>query len=1075
MASTGKSSFVGDLFKDVKASVKGSIGNFIGQKAQGTPLEGLISKFTEKGTPGAVGGKGMDGPINKFTAAVNTFTKAVDGKGSSGGDVSTLGLAKKEEIVENASAIDKLTASMDSATESAKIFKETSDEMSGEKDGKSGIKGVITSIQDWLGHNEKLEKSNKMLEKVQGLLGKSVKKNAVEAATETAASTAKQVAANTTATVSAGGKAVAGATANSMMIPFPFNIAALGAGIAAVVGALAMIKGGGGAPAPPAPSAPPSPAPPPPETTEAAKKVEEEKDEKQDVPKTDEATDSVVTIDPSQTIPVKLEGGEPPTAIEPAPEKKEPEIPQAPEAKPEAKKEGASEPEKKEEGAGLGKVLKSAIESSPIGTMVSGVKGFFEKKKDENGEEKPSKFQLLTTKVLDKISKNTESKKKEPEAAPETTPATPTPASATQPASEEPKKEGTTPEKKEEKGGEKKGGLLSKISGILGLDTSPLKAMKEKFDGIKSLFSFGKKKEEPAEGKKEEKKEEKPSAEKKSEPEAKKDEPKPETAPESKPEEKKPEEKKDDKGGEKKGGLLSKISGILGLDTSPLKAIKEKFDGFKSMFSFGKKKDSAPEAKKDSKKGEDKKEDKKDDAASGVAAVAPTVPALSGEGGGTQQLLQKISDDVSDIKKNGAGKAKGAGASGFFASIGDKIKDLTNKAKEKVSGLAEKAKDKLQAGVSKAKDLGKSAVDKGKDLAGKAKEKLQAGASKAKEIGSNAIDKGKELAGKGVQAAKKAGGAVAAKGKELIDTGKQKALELEAKARQKLEDLKNKFSKANLQRAAEEKMQNLQKMAQEKMAFLQSKAQHVAAMAMLAKEQTKKAAAFVKDKFRHLQKLKFSKAQRAASNLKCLTTLKNNAKEMASNAAAHAKEAAMAMKNIVMKGAQAAAGAVKGAMMMPFPLNLVALAGGAAAVIGGIALAKALMSGGGGEAPSGGGESAAGGGEEKENDIGGISPEDAKKAGERKDKDAAKASKEEKKTQQFFMQGTIMAIKLLSKIEQNTRHQQSGGKGSFWDRFKNKGQQDNGGGGDKPEGSKSTDVKDSFSTVRYASNRTRNG
>ena len=125
MASTGKSSFVGDLFKDVKASVKGSIGNFIGQKAQGTPLEGLISKFTEKGTPGAVGGKGMDGPINKFTAAVNTFTKAVDGKGSSGGDVSTLGLAKKEEIVENASAIDKLTASMDSATESAKIFKET--------------------------------------------------------------------------------------------------------------------------------------------------------------------------------------------------------------------------------------------------------------------------------------------------------------------------------------------------------------------------------------------------------------------------------------------------------------------------------------------------------------------------------------------------------------------------------------------------------------------------------------------------------------------------------------------------------------------------------------------------------------------------------------------------------------------------------------------------------------------------------------------------------------------------------------------------------------------------------------
>ena len=622
MASTGKSSFVGDLFKDVKASVKGSIGNFIGQKAQGTPLEGLISKLTGKGTPGAVGGKSMDGPINKFTAAVNTFSKAVDGKGSSGGDVSTLGLAKKEEIIENASAIDKLTASMDSATESAKAFKETSDEMSGEKDGKSGIKGVITSIQDWLGHNEKLEKSNKMLEKVQGLLGKSVKKNAVEAATETAASTAKQVAANTTATVSAGGKAVAGATANSMMIPFPFNIAALGAGIAAVVGALAMIKGGGGAPAPPAPSAPPSPAPPPPETTEAAKKTEEEKDEKQDVPKTDEATDSVVTIDPSQTVPVKLEGEQNQKAIEPAPEEPKAIAPPEPEPAPE-KTEESKEPEKKEEAGGLGKVLKSAIASSPIGTMVNGVKGFFEKKKDDKGEEKPSKFQVLTAKILEKISKNTENKKEEsedksPEPAPEAEPATPQQQT---PPEQEPQKE----EKKDDKKDDQKG-----IAGLLksAFAASPLGMM---FGGIKKIF--GKQKDENGEEKpskfqmfvsnalgkltnKKEKKEEEKPKDKKEEPESKKDEPKPETSPESKPEEKKPEEKKDDKGGEKKGGLMSKISGILGLDTSPLKAMKEKFDGIKSLFSFGKKKGAAPEAKKGDKKGEDKKEEKKDDAAS---------------------------------------------------------------------------------------------------------------------------------------------------------------------------------------------------------------------------------------------------------------------------------------------------------------------------------------------------------------------------------------------------------------------------------------------------------------------------
>lgn len=61
------------------------------------------------------------------------------------------------------------------------------------------------------------------------------------AAEQTAAAAATEVAASTTVTAAKSGEAIAGATASGSKLPFPFNLAAIAAGIAAVVGALSMI------------------------------------------------------------------------------------------------------------------------------------------------------------------------------------------------------------------------------------------------------------------------------------------------------------------------------------------------------------------------------------------------------------------------------------------------------------------------------------------------------------------------------------------------------------------------------------------------------------------------------------------------------------------------------------------------------------------------------------------------------------------------------------------------------------------------------------------------------------------
>ena len=73
-----------------------------------------------------------------------------------------------------------------------------------------------------------------------GILGLKQQENAATA-TGTALKTAEAAASTAAATASAG-EAVAGATASGAKMPFPYNLLAIAAGVAAVVGALAMMS-----------------------------------------------------------------------------------------------------------------------------------------------------------------------------------------------------------------------------------------------------------------------------------------------------------------------------------------------------------------------------------------------------------------------------------------------------------------------------------------------------------------------------------------------------------------------------------------------------------------------------------------------------------------------------------------------------------------------------------------------------------------------------------------------------------------------------------------------------------------
>ena len=79
------------------------------------------------------------------------------------------------------------------------------------------------------------------IQKVLGETTKAATLISTEAATQESLNAGQEVAASMAKTTAKSGEAIAGATASGAKLPFPANLAAIAAGIAAVVAALAMI------------------------------------------------------------------------------------------------------------------------------------------------------------------------------------------------------------------------------------------------------------------------------------------------------------------------------------------------------------------------------------------------------------------------------------------------------------------------------------------------------------------------------------------------------------------------------------------------------------------------------------------------------------------------------------------------------------------------------------------------------------------------------------------------------------------------------------------------------------------
>lgn len=308
--------------------------------------------------------------IGKLTKTIDSLAQSASSFGSAARSISNGGATGATDTKSKVSDLNTLTAATKNADDSMAALKESLEATAGEDDN-SAMSLAIKSFKTMIETNESLQEQIEQTKTVYDLLGKIVELSSKKSANATVSSATKQVAANTTATASNGAKAVSGATANSMMFPPPFNIIALGAGIAAILGALALLVGGpksagvsGGKPSAATPSPPSSspsaaPAASPEKAVEKKQKAgeeeakTEEREEKASVTTVKENTTAVKTLTTSiikQGAPKEEE----PAATTESTESVEPVATAQPEAakpteKPETEK-GKKEEGKKEEG-----------------------------------------------------------------------------------------------------------------------------------------------------------------------------------------------------------------------------------------------------------------------------------------------------------------------------------------------------------------------------------------------------------------------------------------------------------------------------------------------------------------------------------------------------------------------------------------------------------------------------------------------------------------------------------------------------------------------------------------------------
>lgn len=149
-----------------------------------------------------------------------------------------LRLENYEKIRRQAQDITGAFGSIDGVVNSYKSLKQSIDEGADAWEQFMGVVSIVDSTLQAVGS------TMQAVETIQKLLGITTKATSTiqqTAAAQDSANTAIQVSNSIAKTTASSGEAVAGATASGAKLPFPFNLAAIAAGIAAVVGALAMI------------------------------------------------------------------------------------------------------------------------------------------------------------------------------------------------------------------------------------------------------------------------------------------------------------------------------------------------------------------------------------------------------------------------------------------------------------------------------------------------------------------------------------------------------------------------------------------------------------------------------------------------------------------------------------------------------------------------------------------------------------------------------------------------------------------------------------------------------------------
>ena len=309
--------------------------------------------------------------IGKLTKTIDSLAQSASSFGSAVKSISNGGATGATDTKSKVSDLNTLTAATKNADDSMAALKESLEATAGEDDN-SAMSLAIESFKTMIETNESLQEQIEQTKTVYDLLGKIVELSSKKSANATVSSATKQVAANTTATASNGAKAVSGATANSMMFPPPFNIIALGAGIAAILGALAMIVGGpksagvsGGKPSAATPSPPSSspsaaPAASPEKAVEKKKKEgneEAEKDKREEAASVTTVKENTTAVRTLTTSIIKQgapkEEAEPASTTEPSESIEPTETVQPEAAKPTERDEperGKKEEGKKEEG-----------------------------------------------------------------------------------------------------------------------------------------------------------------------------------------------------------------------------------------------------------------------------------------------------------------------------------------------------------------------------------------------------------------------------------------------------------------------------------------------------------------------------------------------------------------------------------------------------------------------------------------------------------------------------------------------------------------------------------------------------